>query len=82
MGDWWEQSSFLGCISEKNVRCRQLGTLIGRCKCAKSWCDIDLTFDLVIVTLKFKILSRAVGFIFETVRCRKLIHGWDIFSAV
>ena len=27
------------------------------CKCANSFCDLDLTFDLVIVTMSFKILS-------------------------
>ena len=26
-------------------------------RCATSWCDLDLTFDLVIVTASFKILS-------------------------
>ena len=25
--------------------------------CATSWCDLDLTFDLVVVTKSFKILS-------------------------
>ena len=30
----------------------------GRCRCATSWCDLDLTFDLTIVTLTYKILSR------------------------
>ena len=28
------------------------------CRCETSWCDLDLTFDLAIVTLTFKILSR------------------------
>ena len=27
------------------------------CRCATTWCDFDLTFDLAIVTLTFKILS-------------------------
>ena len=40
-----------------------------------SWCDLDVTFDLAVVTLTSKILS---GYIFETVRCRKLILGRDI----
>ena len=40
-----------------------------------SWCDLDLAFDLAIVTLTFKILS---GLYSETVRCRKLICGRDI----
>ena len=46
-----------GCISEP-VRCRKLilGKNIGwGCRCATSWCDQDLTFDLAIVT--YKILS-------------------------
>ena len=47
-----------GCISE-TVRCRKLilGRDIGRCRCATSWCDRDLTFDLAVVTLSLKILS-------------------------
>ena len=35
-----------------------------------SWYDIDLTVDLAVVTLSFKILSRL--YISETIRCRKL----------
>ena len=47
------------CISE-TVRCGKL--ILGRdigwgCKCATSWYDLDLTFDLAIVTLSLKILS-------------------------
>ena len=48
-----------GCISE-TVRCRKLilvGTLVRGCRCAMSWCDLDLTFDLAAVTLSLKILS-------------------------
>ena len=33
-----------------------VGALVGVCKCAMSWCDFDLTFDLAVVTLTFKIL--------------------------
>ena len=33
-------------------------TLVRACRCAVSWSDLDLTFDLAIVTLTFKILSR------------------------
>ena len=40
-----------------------------------SSCDLDLTFDLVVVTLAFKILSRHIS---ETVNCRKLTVGRDI----
>ena len=39
-----------------------------------SWCNLDLTFDLAVVTLTFKILSN----ISETVKYRKLIVGRDI----
>ena len=50
-----------GCISE-TVRCRKfiLGRDIGwggRGVCATSWSDLDLTFDLAVVTLSLKILS-------------------------
>ena len=34
-----------------------VGTLDGGCRCATSWCDLDLTFDLFVVTLTYKILS-------------------------
>ena len=49
-----------GCISE-TIRCRKL--ILGRdiscgCRCAASWSDLDLTFDLAIVTLSLKILCR------------------------
>ena len=46
-------------ISE-TVRCRKfiLGRDIGwGCRCATSWSDLDLTFDLAVVTLSLKILS-------------------------
>ena len=33
------------------------------CSCATSFCDFDLTFDLVIVTMSFKILLWAITFI-------------------
>ena len=41
-----------------------------------SWCDLDLTFDFVVVTLTYKILSGL--YILETVSCRKLILCRDI----
>ena len=58
-----------GCILE-TIRYRKL--ILGRdigwgCRCAVSWCDLDLTFDLAVVT-----------YISETVRCRKLILGREI----
>ena len=34
-----------------------VGTLVRGCKCAGSWCDLNLTFDLAVVTLSLKILS-------------------------
>ena len=34
-----------------------VGTLVRGCRCAMSWCDLDLTFNLVVVTLTYKILS-------------------------
>ena len=40
-------------------RCRKLilGTLDRKCRCATSWFDLDLTFDLAEVNLSFKFLS-------------------------
>ena len=32
-------------------------TLVRGCRHAMSWCDLDLTFDLTVVTLTFKTLS-------------------------
>ena len=34
-----------------------VGILVRGCRCATSWCDLDLTFDLAVVTLTFKIFS-------------------------
>ena len=33
-----------------------VGTLVRGCRCATSWCDLDLTFDLAVVTLTYKML--------------------------
>ena len=47
-----------GCIS-KTVMCRKwkFSREIGwMCRCTESWCDLDLNFDLGVVTLTFKIL--------------------------
>ena len=33
-----------------------VGTLVRGCRCAVSWCDLDLTCDLAVVTLSLKIL--------------------------
>ena len=45
-------------------------------RCATSWCDLDLTFDLAVVTLTY--IKSYPGYISETVRCSKLILGMDI----
>ena len=34
-----------------------VGTLVRGCRCATSWCDLDLTFGLAVVTFSYKILS-------------------------
>ena len=34
-----------------------VGTFVVRCRCATSWCDLDLTFDVAVVTLSLKIVS-------------------------
>ena len=53
-----------------------LGRNIGwRCKYAVSCCNLDLTFDLAVVTLTFKL---NVGYISETVAFRRLILGCKI----
>ena len=44
------------------------------CRCATSWCDLDLTFDLVIETMSFKILS----WFLNSVRCRRLVGAFVI----
>ena len=41
-----------------------------------SWSDLDLSFDLAVVTLSLKILSGLI--ISEIVRCRELILGRHI----
>ena len=59
-----------------------VGALIRGCRCAMSWCDFDLTFDLVVVTLTFKILC----VLHLRNRCRKLILdrniGWGCRCAM
>ena len=42
----------------ETIRCRKMklsGDFGSECRCAMSWCDLDLTFDLAVVTLTFKI---------------------------
>ena len=34
-----------------------VGTLVRRCRCSTSCCELDLTFDLAVLTLTLKILS-------------------------
>ena len=34
-----------------------VGILVRGCRCATSWSDLDLTFDLAVVTLTYKMLS-------------------------
>ena len=63
---------FVRAVSQKSYL---VGTLVRMCRCATSWSDLDLTFDLAVVTLSLKILS---GLYLKTVRCRKLILGRDI----
>ena len=40
-----------------------------------SWYDLDLTFDLALVMLIYK---NFLGYISETIRCKKLTFGRDI----
>ena len=57
MGGQWKKASS-GFISE-TVRCQMLvGTLLTGCRYATCQCDLDLTIDITIVTLTFKILSK------------------------
>ena len=35
-----------------------VGTLVGGCRYVTSWCDLDLTFGLALVTLTYKISFR------------------------
>ena len=51
-----------------------VGTLVKGYRCVPSWYDLDLTFDLVMVTMIFKILSG----LFDSIRCRRLTLGRDI----
>ena len=34
-----------------------VGTLVRGCRCATSWCDLDLSFDLTVVIFTYIILS-------------------------
>ena len=35
-----------------------VGTLVGACRCATSWCDLDLTFDLADIENRVRTISR------------------------
>ena len=70
----------LSALVSETVRCMRVGTLIRGCRCTMSWCNLDLTLDLAVVTLTFKILSGL--YTSEFVRCRKLILGKDISCGV
>ena len=59
MGGWGREKVCPSCISE-TVRCRKLilgRALVRGCRCAMSWCELDLTFELAAVTLNLNILS-------------------------
>ena len=49
--------------------------IVWGCRCAALLCDIDLTFDISVVTLTFKSF---LGYILKTVMYRKLMHGREI----
>ena len=42
-----------------------MGTLVRGYSCEASWCDLDLTFDLVVVTLTFEIFIAPLGLSFD-----------------
>ena len=52
-----------------------VGALVSGYRCAMSCCDLDLTFDLVLVTLSLKILSELY---LKNLKCRILILRRDI----
>ena len=51
-----------------------VGTLLRGCMCYRSCCNHDLSFDLIIVTMSFKILS----WLLDSVTCRTLTLGRDV----
>ena len=52
-----------------------VGIFVSGCRYAMSWCDLDLTFYLAVVTLTLKF---CLGYISETISCKNLILGRDI----
>ena len=71
-----QKFSFLSlkCVEIMRI-CETCKHTLRGCRCATSWCDLDLISDLAVVTLTFNICP---GYISETVKCRKLILGRDI----
>ena len=61
MGGRWEKVC-LRCITE-TIGCEKviLGILVGGCRCATSWCDLDLTYDHAVVSLEFHNLVQAIS---------------------
>ena len=55
-----------------------VGTLVEGYRCATSWCDLDLTFDLSVVILTYNILSGLYLRNCKVYICRKLILCRDI----
>ena len=51
-----------------------IGTLVRGCICATLWCDLDITFDLVVLTMSLEIFSRLLN----SLRCRRLTLDRDI----
>ena len=51
------------------------GTFVGGYRCAMSWRDLDMTFDLAKVALTIKFCPSNIS---ETVNCSKLIVERDI----
>ena len=68
--------------TSETIKCKKLilGTFLRGCSCATSWCDLDLTLNLVIVNMKFTILSGLfLGF---HTRCRRLTLSRNIGEGV
>ena len=57
-----------------------VGILVRGCRCATSWCDLDLTFPFAVVTLTC--IKSCLGYILATVGCRKLILRSNIGEVV
>ena len=58
--------------------------MVKGCRCATSWFDLDLTFDLAVVTLSLKILNCLVLVLylyirFLSLRCSLFKHYLDLY---